>query len=593
MLNLQTMRRRSIRKCVVNIGLFLTWLLVVTNVSNVLAQTATPISLNTFRTAAFSLQYPAGWQITAHGDTETYIGPGTSPVCAQPGVLITLLGRQPANKTADTLFDDYQAVNSYLTGVEARADVGDLGRTAVLRGPCTDGSTRDLRVSVYIAFGNGYRLTAFAPHTQFKGWDDVYKQIAASFTPVIPGANGQSGQPVHAPDHAPPTLVIHVFRGNVYMANVADLPGVPLTHDADVITNTRRYAEARIAPDGKRVAFVSMPGGDVYVAPIAKDATAAKLPVQIATPYPIAWSPDGTQIAYVSAASDGKLTVNVAQIAGGTARPVGTLSATSCAPVKTDDPAAATWAADLSAADANGDRLLLEWPATNTLLVSSDCTGASVSKLDATSGKLTPLSTLSRAVLSPDKTQLAGITGGKLAIVDVAGGQARPLPISADQVVWGSDSGSLLYATRTIKTPLSLSATVVGVAAFQSAVYDLSLHRYTLTGAQDDTLYTGMGFAIGSIAPSPDGSGLIFTVIQDDSTLITTLGKATQALSEDDVLRTRPAAQAYWLPFPAVAGTVPTLLIDTLQAQFGPSGSTATIGVPVTPQRGATNIPGG
>src|SRR5262249_37742776 len=158
-----------------------------------------------------------------------------SPVCAQPGLLVTVLGQQPTNKTADTLFDDYQAANSYLTGVEARADVGDLGRTAVLSGPCTEGSTRDLRIAIYIVFGNGYRLTAFAPRLQFKGWDTVYKQIAASFTPIIPGANGQNGQPIHAPDHAPSTLVIHIFNSNLYMANVADMPGVPLTHDAVMI----------------------------------------------------------------------------------------------------------------------------------------------------------------------------------------------------------------------------------------------------------------------------------------------------------------------------------------------------------------------
>lgn len=594
LLKWQTMCRRALVRHILGIGVVLI-LLFLAGVSGVSAQTATPATLNVFRTAAFSLQYPAGWQITARSNVETYIGPGVSPVCSQPGLLVTVLGQQPANKTSDTLFDDYQAANSYLTGIEARADVGDLGRMAVLSGPCTDGSTRDMRVSIYIAFGNGYRLTAFAPHAQFKGWDLVYRQIAASFTPIIPGANGQNGQPLHAPDHAPPTLVIHVFGGNVYMANVADVPGTPLTHDADLITGARRYTGARVAPDGKYVAFVALPDGDLYLTPITKNATLTRLPAQIAAPFPITWSPDGTQIAYVTP-STGKLMVNVVQAADNTSRTVGTLSAAACPLVKTDDPAAETWAADLNAADANGDRLLLEWPVPNRLLVSSDCSGSAVSKLDISSGSLSSLATLSHAALSPDKTQLAGTANGKLELVDIASAQVKPIqpsPVSVDQVAWARDNGSLFYSTRTLKTALLLDTATAGVQAFQSATYDLSLHRYTLANGQDDTLYTGTGFAIGSIAPSPDGSGLIFAVIQDDSALIATLGQPSPTLSADDVYHTRPVAQDYWLALPVASGAAPTLLIDSLQAQFGPSGSTAVIGVPVTPHPGATNIPGG
>jgi hypothetical protein len=420
----------------------------------------------------------------------------------------------------------------------------------------------------------------------------VYKQIAASFTPIIPGANGQNGQPIHAPDHAPSTLVVHVLNGNVYMANVADMPGVPLTHDADTISGARRYTGARVSPDGKRVAFVALPGGDLYITPVAKNATATRLPVKIAAPFPIAWSPDGTQIAYVTA-SGGKLTVNMVQVSDGITRTVGALSGAACPPIETTDPAAETWTADLNAVDVNGDRLLLTWPTANTLLLSTDCSGTAIARLDMSSGALTPLAPLSHVVLSPDKTQLAGTVNGKLALVDLASAQVKSLPVSADQVAWGSDTATLFYSTRTVKTPLFLNTTTAGVSAFQSATYDLSLHRYTLVSSQDDPLFTGAGFAIGSIAPSPDGNGLIFTVIQDDLALIGTLGKANPTLSADDVYRTRPVAQVYWLSLASAAGTAPTLLVDSLQVQFGPSGSTAVIGVPVTPHPGATNIPGG
>ncbi len=455
---------------------------------------------------------------------------------------------------------------------------------------------------MFAAYGKGYRVITFAPQAAFNQWSDVFQKIAQSFSPSAAGAGGGNGAAILAPDHAPQTLLIAVFNGNIYMANVADLPGAPFTRDADLINGTRRYANPRISPDGKHVAFVDAVRGMLYVASVVKNGVPFSLADKIDSAYPPAWSPDGSQIAYVSAASasspasiqviradnTGRINVGTLPPDAGTPSAVstspatGTPSASTPCAINSADPAATLFTLETGSA-------LLEWPSAKTLLISQAC-GTSVAQLDTASGQVTPLVTMNHARLSPSKTMLAGLIDGKVALFDLSTRQAQPLNIAADQVTWSADGSALFYATRTLKTALTLPGTTAGYQPFQSADNTLTLHRYTLSGGQDVTLYTGEGFAIGSIAPDAD-SGVVFTLIQSDSALIEGL---TNKVSTADLQRLAPVTQLYWLPLPVLPNAQPILLAaDMLQPVFGPVGSAAVIGLPVAPRAGATNIPGG
>ncbi len=524
------------------------------------------VNLNMYRSPQLSIPYPETWTVTARDNVEFYFGLGPLPVCAQPGMIVTPLGALANGKTADTLLDDYLAANRSQIPAAERASVGQLGRSVIVQGPCTDGSPRRALIVMYMAFGQGYRAVLFAPQAAFNQWSDVFGKIAEGFSPSM-AANSKS---VRQPDNAPDTLLIHVFGGNVFMASVGDLPGAPLTRDADLITNTRRYARPRLSPDGKQVAFVDEAGHGLYLATIEKNSTIKPLPVKVgAFPYPLAWSADGGEIAYVS--DESPFTLRALKIADGTSRKLAVLDIAECPAVATADPAARL--VNMAAAS---EHLLLEWPAANTLLLSRDCGGVGVLRLDVAAGQASPLADVSRARLSPQKTMLAGILDGKLTLIDLASGKAQTLPIQAEQAAWSADGASLFYVARTLKTPIKLEAGVPGFEPFESAVYNLTLHRYGVASAQDTLIYQSDGYAFGSVLSSPDGAGLLFTVIGSDADLIEAIGRKA---NPNELQRLLPTSQLYWLPL--APGGSPTLLMDTLQPTFGPIGSSAFVGVPV------------
>jgi len=574
--------------------------------------------LNTFRSAQFSIAYPQAWTVTTRDASETYFGLSAAPVCSQPGMTVTLLGVEPPGKTAEMLLNDYQKANADLTAIVARTDIGDLGRDAVYQGACTDGSLRRSLVATFIAFSTGYRIVAFAPKNAFDQWSDTFQHLVAAFNPATVGGSGAA---ILAPEHASPTLLVHIFGGNVFMANVADLPGAPLTTDAAAINSTRLYSQPRVSPDGRRIAFIDRIKHTLYVVTIGKNATAAQLPAQLTdVDYPPAWSPDSLEIAYVNAPFGSRAAPFVVQAVradGAVTRKLGTLASTFASCVMSEhqnpefldpEPAARVLSAEVGAHLFYEDGgSLLEWPTANSVLA-SNCRGTGMERLDVGSGQSTPIAELAdfrHARLSPSKTLLAGSVSGKLTLFDLTANKLATLPIDADQMGWSANSSTVLYSTRTAKTPLK-SARPLGMN-FEWADYALTLHQIGLDGSTDTLLYSGSGYAIGSIAVSPDGFGVAFTVVQSDSALIE--GIANKARTSE-LARLMPIAQIYWLPFTVTtsvatkaAGTAtvaapaitaaPTLLIDSSQPVFGPSGSLAVIGVPVAPRAGATNIPGG
>ena len=264
---------------------------------------------------------------------------------------------------------------------------------------------------------------------------------------------------------------------------------------------------------------------------------------------------------------------------------VGTLPGGACADAPIADPAAGAWAADLDAVNAAGDTLILAWADSSTLIVSTDCTGAQAVALDIKTGTLRPLAApggFVHVALSPDGKTLAGIADGQLALLTLAdpSGKLDIRPLPANRVVWNADGQSLITAARGTPQTIALSAAADGFAPFQSANFQLTLSQITFADSKITALYTGYGFAIGTLAATPDGSGIGFSVTQDDSALIKII---TKPVGANDIRQAAPLAQLYWLPLPAAPGSSPVLLIDTDGARFGPIGSQAVIGLPVTP----------
>jgi dipeptidyl aminopeptidase/acylaminoacyl peptidase len=146
-----------------------------------------------------------------------------------------------------------------------------------------------------------------------------------------------------------------------------------------------------------------------------------------------------------------------------------------------------------------------------------------------------------------------------------------------DQVAWSADGKAIFYATATLKDTVTLDdpsmqergIKAFGVWPFQTKTYDVALHRVDLTSGVDAPLYAAVGRAIGHIAPSPDGSGVLFTFVESASELVEAF---KSNVSAGDLRRQAPGIALYWLPLPDGQAQ---LLAITADPTWGPLGSAA------------------
>jgi hypothetical protein len=524
------------------------------------------------RTAQFSLPYPEKWVVTQRDANEYYIGVAAQQVCTQPGQIVTLLGKLPQGKAADSLLDDYLAANRNQQQVGDRAAIGKGGRTMLTQGACTDGSPRSFRVSAYIAFGQGYRLVQFTPGPAFNQWADVFSQIAGSFSP---SATGNPGQPIDQPKGTSPTLFVHVYRGNLYAAAIDDLPGEPITRDADLYMSSRFYTGAQLSPDGKRIIFTDPNRTGLYLGILGKPTTLSVLSTAMGdSGYGPAWAPDGQHVAFIG--TDTPLTVRTVDLAGkpGPAWPV--TGQVPCPSRAASSPSATALAAD------RGLDLLFSWVTAESLVLARACNGLGAVRLNMQTGSIAAITQpISWPQIAPDRATLAGLVLGKLALLSLGDNQLTTLDVNADRVYWGRDALTLYYTTRAQTAPLKLDTTVNGIAPFSSGTFELTLHKLDLPSRVDTLLFQGEGYAIGSVAADSSGAGIVFSVVPSEAALLEGIDGGASAI---ELLRLLPQPMLYWLRTGAEA---PTLLAETTQPLFGPSGSSALIGVPVAPRPGA------
>jgi dipeptidyl aminopeptidase/acylaminoacyl peptidase len=234
-----------------------------------------------------------------------------------------------------------------------------------------------------------------------------------------------------------------------------------------------------------------------------------------------------------------------------------------------------------------GNGLLLAWARTGKIYFSLGCDGTGVGQLDAGGAGGGILNTmLRRAHLSPDGAELLGIVVAAnadrtetptLVRLRPQDGSTTTLTTAAppDQVSWSADGKSIYYSTATLKDTVTLDdpqlqergTKVFGVWPFQTRIYDVTLHRIDLTSGVDAPVYGAVGRGIGHIAPSPDGAGVLFTLVKDASELVEAF---KSNVSAGDLRREAPSIGLYWLPLPDGQAQ---LLAITSDPTWGPLGS--------------------
>jgi hypothetical protein len=533
--------------------------------------------LSVYRSSDFTIAYPADWRVVDRG-SDVYFGISNTPVCSEPGMIVEPLGTVTSDETSDALIDRYFETLSGLQVFDDRTTIRNVGRTQQYISPCVDGSPRQGRVTVFEVYGRGYRVVQFAPQRAFEQWADVFLEALEQFSPST--LTTGSGEPIVPPSVAPPVAIAHIFAGNVYVGTLVDLPGIPITTNA---LPGLVYRDAVIAPNGSQVAFVD-PNNTLMVAPVTGEQLKRPVIAGLHPSYPITWSPAGDEVAYLSADGSMMMAVNIST---GTARQLATIEPfpANCRTIPAD-PAARLYE---SQTGKDGNSLLFVWNA-DRILYSPTCDGIGVAAIaDGASTVVNP--EIRRVSVSPDGSELLGILDTTLVRMRIADGTVVALSTESapEQATWSIDGKFVFYASSADKDSVTVEETdadraraTFGTFPVEAVVRDISVRQLDLTTGEDAELVNTEGYGVATITPSPDGSGVLFTVVSSAKPQVE--GFRNQ-VSVGEFRRLAPVVQFYWsqLPFGALQ-----LLAVSGNPHWGPVGSAPE----PTPTGGATYAPG-
>lgn len=529
---------------------------------------APDVRMTTYNGRDFSLLVPDAWLIfpgATEGETLFAPGPGTD--CAQPGTLVTALGRVAAGVTPDQLLDEYLAGFSSVNITGERRTVGTFGRSVTYEAPC-DGRTRGWRVTAFVQLGRAYRVLQWAPGAEFAQWDVRFENMLSQFVPAGATAPTTASDEADALDLPALPLALY-FTGDVFLGALNDLPGRGVT---SVPTFDRRYVS--FSPNGQYLSYLDVTNAEVRTMDALSGLSPRRVAQKVDTRFPPAWSADSARVAYVTGADgpdSGLLAIETVPALGGDAERLATFPfAGECSSAQAD-PAADVAAAEAAPGTGAGT---LAWLPDGRFLVATRCAGG-LALLDPTTGDLQKLEDgLQGGVVAPAGTHIAAWTADRLAMIDLTGGARSDWPVdgAVQQVVWAADGTALYIGTATLAEKLTLDdaadrahgEAVFGRWPVEVHINDLALVRLDPATGEQTLLWRGQGYAIGRIAPSPDASGLLFSVVPGSQALV----EAWRAGGDALALRAAyPQAALYWLPQGA---SVARLLAYAGQPVFAP-----------------------
>jgi hypothetical protein len=221
-----------------------------------------------------------------------------------------------------------------------------------------------------------------------------------------------------------------------------------------------------------------------------------------------------------------------------------------------------------------GHEPVLVWLSDGEFLLSTHCDGG-IGVLTLADGQVTELGRdLLDGAVAPDRTRFLARTTDGLAVLDFQIWQRTDFKTgqAARQIAWGTDGQSVYYSTETAANSAALddladAARVEAIFGFwpvTATVNTVTLVSLHLPNGQEAVIWQGQGRGIGRIAPAPDGSGLLFSLIPSGLPAI----EVFQAGADPVGLREAwPVPQLYWLPAGATAAR---LLSYSGQPAFAP-----------------------
>jgi len=541
------------------------------------------IQLTPYQALNFSILSPEAWLIFSNaGQTTVLFAPQQQITCALPGMRVTVVGRIASGITPDQLLDEYLSQAGAQDNPADRSTIGSFGRSTLFQSACENAS-RQWRVSMFVQYGTAYRVEQWAPADVFSQWAQAYLDMLSQF---VPGNSTPAPEATAAPDTASDSSttletpgaaevvplelaalpMAHLFVGDVFIGTLNAIPGRSIT---SVPTLERRYLT--FSPDGLFLAFTDVTDAQIRALNAAQGLSARLVAEDVDPRFPPAWSPDSQEIAFVVAAGQTDagtaLEIRAATRDGSTARTLGTFTFGGDCPTTLTDPADKPYFQEAG-------QIVFHWLPGDRVIISSRCDGG-LSLLNLADGQITDLgSDLDGGAVSPDGARFLARTETGVALIDVTTGQRTDLTVGqgAQQIAWGPDGNTIFYATETLADSITLDTSpdqsraeeIFGLWPVSFGMYTLSLVRLDLSTQAEQVIWQGQGRGVGKIAVAPDGSGVLFSVIQSSLMLAEAFQTGTDPRSARELW---PGPQLYWLP---TDGTTATLLAYSGQPVFAP-----------------------
>jgi hypothetical protein len=423
-------------------------------------------------------------------------------------------------------------------------------------------------VTVFVQLGRAYRVLQWAPGAEFAQWDIRFENMLSQFVPAGTTAPTTATDEVDSPELPALPLALY-FTGDVFLGALNDLPGRAVT---SVPTFDRRYVG--FSPNGQYLSYLDVTNAEVRTMDALSGLSPRRVAQKVDTRFPPAWSADSARLAYVTGA-DGPdsdlLAIEAVPALGGDAERLAIFPFAGECHSAQADPAADVTAAEAASGTGAG---VLAWLPDGRFLVSTRCAGG-LAWLDPATGDLQELDDdLQGGVVAPAGAHIVAWTADRLAVIDLTGGTRNDWPVdgAVQQVAWAADGTALYIATARLVETLTLddpADQVDGEAVFgrwpvDVHTNDLALVRLDLATGEQLLLWSGQGYAIGRIAPAPDASGLLFSVVPGSQALVEVWRAGGDALS---LRAAYPQAALYWLP---ASASVARLLAYAGQPAFAP-----------------------
>jgi hypothetical protein len=525
------------------------------------------VRLTAYRNTLFTILVPEAWLVFSADGQGVLFAPEAQAPCDQPGMRVTVIGRVASGVTPDQLLDEYLAGVSVTDDPAARGAVGTFGRSTAFQTSCDTG-TRGWRVSAFVEYGSGYQVEQWSPLDQFDQWDALFEDMLSQFGPVdssVAAPSGGAANPQASTGSGTETEatsvelkltalpVAHLFVGDVFMGTLNDLPGRSVT---TVPIFERRYLG--FSPDGLYLSYIDVTNGELRVMNAVDGVSPRKVAQDVDPRFPPAWSADSTQIAYVVANGENDasgaemLDIEAVPPEGGSAVPQGSFAYVGGCPAASSDPADGPY---FEEAGPLGQDNVLVWLPDGEFLISTQC-DVGLGILNPVDGQIVQLGAdLRGGVIAPDRMRFLARTDAGLSVLDFAAWRRTNLSVGANarQLAWAPDGQTAYYSTETLARSEKLDdpALLSRVGQFfkawpvSVAVYNVTLVQIDLATSQEAVIWQGQGRGIGRIAPAPDASGVLFTMIPSSLPLVEVFQSGGDDLAVEQAW---PAPALFWLP---------------------------------------------